>query len=328
MQPVGNVDDSWPHVMRRCPSEACGFRFVAFQSQSQGSYYHHVALCGRHPQTCFEHSANCICRPAKISCHTVSLVYASESNNLNWNWNYFNSNWNNFKDNTKILNWICNYINWNWIIAIQIEIIANPTDKYPLVSVLDTDSHTLKHTNLLISLYSHADVGAWWGCHTRILRWQIAQGDWKDCGAKNWRHTICFHFNQNFVSLSWVSCNTNTSCEAFDILDAGKFWNPPGLKYGTTTNSSDRLQSMSVTTMKVRHTLACPIQVQSMHDVDAFLYTMQIHSSRLYSTSTGIFSPSHSFQGTSLMRYASRQFQSSSLMEGTCMNQTSRVGAC
>ena len=47
------------------------------------------------------------------------------------------------------------------IIAIQIEIIANPTDKYPLVSVLDTDSHTLKHTNLLISLYSHADVGAW-----------------------------------------------------------------------------------------------------------------------------------------------------------------------
>ena len=100
--------------MRRCPSEACGFRFVAFQSQSQGSYYHHVALCGRHPQTCFEHSANCICRPAKISCHTVSLVYASESNNLNWNWNYFNSNWNNFNDNTKILNWICNYINWNW----------------------------------------------------------------------------------------------------------------------------------------------------------------------------------------------------------------------
>jgi hypothetical protein len=29
-----------------------------------------------------------------------------------------------------------------------------------------------------------------------------------------------------------------------------------------------------------------------------------------------------------LMRYASRQFQSSSSMEGTCMNQTSRVGAC
>ena len=314
--------------MRRCPSEACGFGFVAFQSQSQGSYYHHVALCGRHPQTCFEHSANCICRPAKISCHTVSLVYASESNNLNWNWNYFNSNWNNFNDNTKILNWICNYINWNWNYCNSNWHYCQSNCQISIGERIGYGHSHTNHTNLLISLYSHADVGAWWRCHTRILWWQIAQGDWKDCGAKNWRRTIRFHFNQNLVSLSWVRCNTNTSCEAFDILDAGKFWNPPGLKYGTTTNSSDRLQSMSATTIKVRHALACPIQFKCMHYVDAFLYTMQIPSSRLYSTSTGIFSPSHSFQGTSLMRYASRQFQSSSSMEGTCMNQTSRVGAC
>ncbi len=38
--------------------------------------------------------------------------------------------------------------------------------------------------------------------------------------------------------------------------------------------------------MKVRHALDCPIQFKCMHYVDAFLYTMQIPSSRLYSTST------------------------------------------